>query len=213
MKGFTGHDLACWRGARLLFENLGFQVEPGAVLIVRGPNGSGKTSLLRMMAGLVRPASGKLEWNGQDITYEPASFHRDMVLVGHREAVKATLTVRENLDFIARLRAQPLSQDRLLKALDTFGLATFADLPAGLLSAGQWRRLALSRLVAVPARLWLLDEPLTNLDSAATDGFLTLLKQHCAGGGMAVVSSNVEMDLPDALDLELEGQAVGVEQL
>ena len=142
MDGFTGMGLACIRSERIVFAGLDFSVEPGAALVLSGPNGSGKSSLLRLMAGISRPAAGHIAWRGSPIADDPETFFADMHYVGHRDAVKLALTVRENLAFHGALRPGTPDIDG---ALERVGLAALADLPARMLSAGQTRRLALAR--------------------------------------------------------------------
>ena len=206
MEGFSGHDLACRRGDRLLFGTLDFDLGPGGALVVSGPNGSGKTSLLRLMAGLARPAAGEIRWRGVPLGDIREEFHAAMAYVGHRDAVNPALTVIENLTFHAQLRTSGLvATERLESALERTGLLTAAAMPAGLLSTGQSRRLALARVLAAPARLWLLDEPAATLDAASTAALTATVAEHCSDGGMAVVSTNIPFDLPGAGRLDMGG--------
>ncbi|CAN0477398.1 unnamed protein product, partial [Discosporangium mesarthrocarpum] len=166
MDGFSGTGLACIRSDRIVFAGLDFAVSPGAALILSGPNGSGKSSLLRLMAGIARPAAGEIHWQGAPVSDDPERFFAYMHYVGHRDAVKPALTVRENLAFHAALRTGTAeTQAKIEPALESVGLAALADLPARMLSAGQTRRLTLARILATPAPLWLLDEPTIALDS------------------------------------------------
>ncbi len=208
-ESFSGHGLACVRGGRPLFENLDFSLEAGGALLLRGPNGSGKTSLLRLMAGFARPDAGRLLWNGGAVDGRREAFRAALAWLGHRDAVKAPLTVAENLRFHARLRP---SAAAVGDALERAGLSGLADVPAGLLSAGQSRRLALARVLIAPARLWLLDEPATGLDPSATERFAEMVAEHRAGGGMAVVSANSPLDLAGAGLIDLAGRRGGAER-
>src|SRR6185312_7906971 len=156
---FSGRSLACRRGERLVFAGLDFVVPPGGALVLTGPNGSGKSSLLRLMAGLTPPEAGLLGWDGVPLRQDPAAHRARLHFIGHHDAVKPVLTVAETLAFWAGMRG---SGD-ITAALQRFRLAPLAQSPCRLLSAGQRRRLALARLVASPAALWLLDEPTTGL--------------------------------------------------
>jgi heme exporter protein A len=198
---FTGENLRCVRGARAVFEGLGFALAPGAALVLTGPNGSGKSSLLRLMAGLSRPDAGSLSWQGASIAADPEAHHARLHYLGHLDAVKPALGVRENLALWAGLRGA--GDAAIDGALERFGLAALARLPARLLSAGQRRRLALARLLAAPAALWLLDEPTVALDRESVATLLREVAEHRASGGLCVVSTNVELAIPEAATLDL----------
>ena len=198
---FQGENLRCVRGARTVFEGLDFALAPGAALVLTGPNGSGKSSLLRLMAGLARPDAGALRWNGAPVAADFDSHHARLHYVGHLDAIKPALGVRENLALWAALRGA--GEDTVDRALELFGLVALARLPARLLSAGQRRRLALARLLAAPAALWLLDEPTVALDRDAVAALLQELALHRASGGICVVSTNVELAIAEAATLDL----------
>ncbi len=191
MKGFTGRDLTCARGDRLVFADLGFALEPGEVLVLTGANGSGKSSLLRLMAGLARPSVGRIAWEGADIAEDPAAHAGRLHYVGHLDAVKPALTVAENLAFWAAVRGKRAVE----AALGHFGIGHLAAMPARFLSAGQRRRLALARTLTAPARLWLLDEPTVALDAEGVAAVHASIEAHRAGGGLCVVSTNVSLSL------------------
>lgn len=197
---FTGRDLACRRGERLVFRGLDFTLGAGGALILSGPNGSGKSSLLRVMAGLTPAALGMLAWDGTDIGEDSGAHRARLHFIGHSEALKPVLSATETLRFWARMRGAPFD---VAPALARFGLAKAADLPCRYLSAGQKRRLALARLVAAPAPLWLLDEPLTSLDTEAAAQLLDAIAAHRASGGRVVVSTHAPLELGDAARLSL----------
>lgn len=192
---FEGQDLACRRGGRILFRDLGFRVEPGGALALVGPNGSGKSSLLRLMAGLLAPVAGALQWNGRPVDDE----HRGRLgYIGHLDAVKAPLTVREMLTFHARLQGSGGDPEAAARA---FGLGAAIDLPGRYLSAGQRRRLSLARLLVAPRPLWLLDEPTVGLDEDGLAAFAALAGLHRRGGGMIVVSTHAALGLAEVATL------------
>jgi len=186
---FAGHGLACRRGERLVFAGLSFRVAAGDVLLLRGPNGSGKSSLLRCMAGLLAPVAGAQTWDERPIALDPEAHRGRLRYVGHQDAVKPALTVLENLALWQQLHGVSDSA-ALRRALTALGLDPLAELPARLLSAGQRRRVALARLLATPAPLWLLDEPTTALDDEGVGRFARMAGDHRAGGGLVVLSSH-----------------------
>ncbi len=202
--GFAARGLACIRGERSVFAGVGFAIAPGGVLLLRGPNGSGKSSLLRLLAGLLAPAAGTITWHGAPVADDPEAHHARLRYVGHLDAVKPVLTVAENLTFWAGLLGSPDgATDAAKRALDRLGIDHLADVPAQLLSAGQRRRLGLARLVAAPAPLWLLDEPTVTLDGASVAIVETMIAEHRAAGGLAIVASHGGLAAPDAATLDL----------
>jgi heme exporter protein A len=183
----SGQALACIRSGREVFAGLGFSVEAGQALLVLGRNGAGKSSLLRMVAGLVRVAAGRLDLEGGDPELTlPEQAH----YVGHQDAVKPALTVAENLAFWGRYLGGDTAGEAVEAALDAVGLGPLADLPAGYLSAGQKRRLSLARLVAVARPVWLLDEPTSALDAASQDRLIALMRRHLATGGIILAATH-----------------------
>jgi len=190
--------LAAFRGERLVFRDLAFSVAAGGALLLTGPNGSGKSTLLRLLAGLLRPAAGQLSWNGENALADLPAHARRVVYVGHQDAVKPGLTAAENLRFAARLAGGSEAD-----ALAAVGLVELADLPVRMLSAGQRRRLALSRLALSPAPLWLLDEPTLGLDTASVERFGGLLAAHRTLGGIAIAATHLPLPLPGAKELPL----------
>ena len=199
MAVFIGRDLACARGDRVVFAGLAFALAPGEALVLSGANGAGKSSLLRLMAGLARPSAGRIAWDGADIAEDPAAHAGRLHYVGHLDAVKPALTVAENLAFWAALRGKRA----VGAALAGFGIDHLAAMPARFLSAGQRRRLALARMLVAPARLWLLDEPAAALDEEGVAAVHASIAAHRAAGGLCVVTTNVALDLaaPRRLDV------------
>lgn len=201
--GLAALDLSCQRGGRVVFRALSFKLAPGEALLVSGPNGAGKTSLLRQIAGLLPLAAGRLDLEGAPAD---AALPELCHYVGHANAVKASLSVGENLQFWAEfLGANGAS---LTPALDAFGLTSLADLPAGLLSAGQKRKLALSRLFAAPRPIWLLDEPQTSLDTASVKLLDAAVKTHLDTGGIALVASHTPLKTKFAHNITLGKERV-----
>ena len=189
-------DLACVRGPRALFKNLNFRLEAGGALVVEGPNGSGKTSLLRMLAGFLPPAAGTIFLRtdaGEFSDVEERGKH--IGWFAHQDGLKPQLTAKENLSFFARLYG---SDGDAEAALAWAGLSHAADFPAQYLSAGQKKRLALARLKSSKRPLWLLDEPFAALDVDGKKRVEQMLAEHCAGGGMAVVATHEAMTLEAA---------------
>jgi heme exporter protein A len=186
--GLAAHDISCQRGERVLFRDLSFVVQPGEGLLVTGPNGAGKTSLLRQIAGLLPLTAGRLSLEGAKPDAElPELCH----YVGHLNGIKTSFTVRENLAFWADFLGE--NDGSVLRALGAFGLTPLADFPAGLLSAGQKRKLALSRLYAAPRPIWLLDEPQVSLDAPSLKLLEAAIKEHLEAGGIAMVASHTAL--------------------
>ena len=199
----TAHHLSCVRGERPLFAGLDFEVGAGEWLHVRGANGSGKTSLLRLLAGLATPAAGEIRWCGKPTQEDSQAYRRDLLFLGHHGAVKEELTALENLEFAAELDGCHLERADVVAALSRFGLKGREHLPVRFLSAGQKRRVLLARLMTRKAKLWVLDEPFTALDTRAVDMLGKLVGEHLAGGGMAVVTSHQAVPLADGKAIEL----------
>jgi heme exporter protein A len=194
--------LACERGGRKVFADLTFSVGAGEALLVTGANGAGKTSLLRLLVGLLRPMSGTfgLEHGETDATVAEQSHY-----LGHQDALKPSLTVAENLTFWTRYLGH--GADTAF-ALDRTGLSALAGLPSGFLSAGQRRRLSLARLIAVKRPVWLLDEPTTALDTSSQARLADLMREHLAGGGIIVAATHGAIGLDGARELKLGTQPV-----
>lgn len=186
----TGSGLTVVRGDRCLFADLDFALQAGELLLVEGPNGSGKTSLLRAIAGLLPADEGEVRWCGENTRAIRQAFHAEVAWMGHRAGFKGDLTLLENLRFESGLRRP--GGDAGEAVLERLGLAGLRRIPFRLLSAGQQRRLALARLLLSSAALWLLDEPFTNLDSAGRELVIEVLTAHLAAGGLAAMASHQE---------------------
>ncbi len=197
---FSGTDLACYRGGRMVFADLSFDLQPGGALLLKGPNGSGKSTLLRIMAGLLQPLGGSIGWQDGTVKDEPENHFQRLHYVGHHDAVKPVLTVAENVSFWAAMRG---THAQLASALDAFDITHLRDVPGRFLSAGQKRRVNLARILASPAPLWLLDEPTTALDVATIARFEQALVDHRKTGGMVVASTHTALGLDDAVTLNL----------
>jgi len=191
--------LGCVRGHKDVFSDISFALNRGEALVLLGSNGAGKSSLLRIIAGLLRPAAGRIELEGGDAELTvPEQAH----YLGHQDPFKPSLSVGENLAFWTRfLGTADESADNA--ALDAVGLSALADLPAGYLSAGQRRRLSLARLIAAPRPIWLLDEPTSALDAAGQERLFLLMRGHLAGGGLVVAATHAPLGLVDPQELRL----------
>ena len=190
------HELTCIRDDRTLFSDLSFGLAAAQVLLIEGRNGSGKTSLLRILCGIRLPDGGKVTWSGEDIFKMGSGYHAYTAYIGHKDGVKLDLTVLENLTFAKNL-GSPADID-LEQALEEMNLADFLDVPAYNLSAGQKRRLALARLLVTQSQLWILDEPFTSLDRHGIAVIEGLILRHLERGGMLAVTSHHQVQLPDA---------------
>jgi heme exporter protein A len=199
--GLAAHDISCQRGGRVLFHDLSFAVQPGEGLLVTGPNGSGKTSLLRQIAGLLPLGAGRLSLDGAKPDAEPAELCH---YVGHLNGIKTSFTVRENFAFWADFLGE--NDGSVPAALGAFGLTPLADFSASLLSAGQKRKLALSRLYAAQRPIWLLDEPQVSLDAPSLKLLEAAIKDHLAGGGIVVVASHTALKTKFAHKIALGGK-------
>lgn len=195
--------LACSRGERLLFKDLSLSLEPGAWLQVGGTNGSGKTTLLRTLVGLSAPDHGEIFWNGVAIGECADTYQRALLYLGHHAAVKDELTPLENLRLGNELDGLTLNDEDALAALQRMGLHGRGNLPTRWLSAGQKRRVLLTRLLVRTATLWVLDEPFAALDTNAVTLVGDLIKAHLEGGGMAILTSHQPVPLPGGAEVVL----------
>ena len=189
-------DLTLFRGDRCLFKDLSFALNPGELLLLEGRNGSGKTSLLRAIAGLLEMESGTIDWNGSPVSKEPQVFQNSIVWMSHKVGFKGDLTLVENLQYESKLRPQSTADfDDTLKQLN---LSRLRRLPMRSLSAGQQRRVALARMLMSSATLWMMDEPVSNLDSEGRELAIHLLGKHLRNGGMAIVATHqdIKLDVP-----------------
>lgn len=189
------HGLACVRGDRRLFSGVDLAVAPGQWLQVEGANGAGKTSLLRILAGLSPAAEGHIEWEGRPVAEVRDDFHARLLYLGHAPAIKDDLSALENLQTAAAVGGRPLDEATALAALRRIGLKGREDLPSRVLSQGQKRRVALARLLCGQARLWILDEPFVALDVGAVDMLCGILDEHIGRGGMLIFTSHQAVQL------------------
>jgi heme exporter protein A len=194
----AGDNLACIRGGRVVFTHLNFSAANGEALLITGRNGAGKSSLLRVIAGLVRLADGKLSLEGGD---PEASIGEQAHYLGHQDALKPALSVIENLRFWAAYLGN--ADGDIEPALEAVALAPLAGLPAAYLSAGQRRRLSIARLVAVKRPIWLLDEPTSALDAASQERLAGLMRAHLAGGGLIIAATHGPIGLENPREMRM----------
>jgi heme exporter protein A len=189
-EGLAARQLRCTRGARLVFADLSFSARSGDVVQVRGSNGSGKSSLLRLLCGLLEPARGEVRWRQRPVSARDAGFADEVAYLGHACGMAGDLTVLENLRFALHLAGRARTEAACRESLAQLGLAGREDERVRCLSQGQRRRLALARVLLSGRPLWLLDEPCDALDDGATHAFEARLAAHAAGGGVAVVTTH-----------------------
>jgi heme exporter protein A len=187
-----------WRGDRHVLKGVNLRLESGELLHISGPNGTGKTTLMRVVCGLLRPEQGTVSWLGQSILRIREQYQAALAYASHEPALKGDLTALENLRFAVGLKRRVTAAE-LNGSLERTGVAGCADLPARVLSAGQRRRVAMARVLAMRASLWLLDEPFTNLDAAGAELMSGLLQAHVEGGGSALVVAHHDLKIGCAI--------------
>lgn len=189
---FRANGLECVKGYDSLFSNIGFSLEPGEMLQIEGTNGSGKTSLLRILTGLSQPEAGEVYWNEIDIAEDPETYNENLVYIGHLNGLRAELTALENLQLTRQYLAR--TNDLTTRdALAAVGLAGYEHIMAHQLSAGQKRRVALARLHLNTAPLWILDEPTTAIDVDGVHDFEQTVERHTLNGGMVILTAHQKL--------------------
>ena len=199
-------NLAVVRGERMLFDKLNFTLRNGGVIYLQGANGSGKTTLLRTLCGLSQPYAGNIDWNGESIASLAEEYSKHLLYVGHLPGIKEDLTALENLQFSLALQGAAVTNSYAAEVLSMLGLAKGLNLPTRMLSQGQKRRVVLARLWLQDLPLWILDEPFTALDAAATDLLKQKIESFANAGGMVMMTSHQDFSLnvPDFLQLKLD---------
>ena len=199
-------NLAVVRGERMLFDKLNFTLRNGGVIYLQGANGSGKTTLLRTLCGLSQPYAGNIDWNGESIASLAEEYSKHLLYVGHLPGIKEDLTALENLQFSLAMLGTEVTNNKATEVLSMLGLAKGLNLQTRMLSQGQKRRVVLARLWLQDLPLWILDEPFTALDAAATDLLKQKIESFANAGGMVMMTSHQDFSLnvPDFLQLKLD---------
>ena len=206
LSGLCASGLTCIKRDRILFEDFSLRLNAGDLLYLRGPNGAGKTSLLRILTGLSLPESGVVTFNQQDIRHYSSTYYKQLIYIGHKSALNSALSAIDNLRFWMAQHNVDSPQDQIYSVLEMLGLVGLEDVPVRFLSAGQQRRVALSRLWLKSAQVWVLDEPFTALDSSGITVLENTFKQHVDNGGMIITTSHQplssEVGTHRSIDLE-----------
>ena len=194
MSFFVIKNISCIRGNKLLFKNLNFKINNKELLVIKGANGSGKTTLLKILSGLLKPISGSIIINKKNINILKDEYFKYFEYIGHENAIKTALTVRENLNFYLKIKKN-LTTKNFEKAIKIFNLKNLLDIKIENLSAGEKRRISLSRLILSHSKIWFLDEPTNGLDKINTVNFFKILKQHLQLNGLAIVASHDDIKI------------------
>ena len=194
MSFFEIKNISCIRGNKLLFKNINFKINNKELLVIKGANGSGKTTLLKILSGLLKPISGSIIINKKNINILKDEYFKYFEYIGHENAIKTALTVRENLNFYLKIKRN-LATKNFEKAIKIFNLKNLLDIKIENLSAGEKRRISLSRLILSNSKIWFLDEPTNGLDKINTVNFFKILKQHLQLNGLAIVASHDDVKI------------------
>ena len=194
MSFFEIKNISCIRGNKLLFKNLNFKLNNKELLVIKGANGSGKTTLLKILSGLLKPIYGSIIVNKKDINLLKDEYFKYFEYIGHENAIKSALTVRENLNFYLKIK-KDLTKKNFEKAIKIFNLKNLLDIKIENLSSGEKRRVSLSRLILSNSKIWFLDEPTNGLDKINTLNFFKILKQHLQFNGLAIIASHDEIKI------------------
>ena len=194
MSFFEIKNISCIRGNKLLFKNLNFKINNKELLVIKGANGSGKTTLLKILSGLLKPISGSIIINKKNINISKDEYFKYFEYIGHENAIKTALTVRENLNFYLKIKRN-LATKNFEKAIKIFNLKNLLDIKVENLSSGEKRRVSLSRLILSNSKIWFLDEPTNGLDKINTVNFFKILKQHLQLNGLAIVASHDDIKI------------------
>ncbi len=194
MSFFEIKNISCIRGNKLLFKNINFKLNSKDLLVIKGSNGSGKTSLLKVLSGLIKPLSGNIIIKEKNINKIKDEYFKYIEYIGHENAIKSSLTVKENLDFYLKIKKN-LSKKNLDKAIKIFDLKKILDIRAEHLSSGEKRRVSLSKLILSNNKIWFLDEPTTGLDKKNFSNFLKILKKHLNSNGLAIIATHDDIKI------------------
>ena len=194
MSFFEIKKISCIRGNKLLFKGLNFKLNTKELLVIKGANGSGKTTLLKILSGLLNPISGSIIVNKKNINLLKDEYFKQFEYIGHENAIKSALTVRENLNFYLKIK-KSLDKKNFEKAIKIFNLKNLLDIKIENLSSGEKRRVSLSRLILSNSKMWFLDEPTNGLDKKNALIFFKILKQHLNSNGLAIIASHDEIKI------------------